>query len=364
MAEASDARGLPAGPVTLTLVGLLILVAAGVSAGTDAPRGVSVACIFSGTPVTVIGVFWYLVASRIWKGVQSPWWSGNEREAGELAAVAKLVGSVGPDAGWASAAMQTATALHDDNVALCGRLDKVAYTLSWRSTGPIAGVSGPIGTMWRSLLDGRERFATLGTEMRGLAGRYLAHAPVASSPPDDQVLVDMSGLLDRIRALDAARRELEPVAGPKGVAPSGAQPHDCARIGAEACALLNARASELAGDAEPILVSARHAADKATQSVRRLQGEMAALPEETPAEDRAAFEATRRRPIADLSGFLERLHRAEEQVLAAAQELDTLPAPPPPVAPVFDRGSIDAADGMIAALREMRRRADEDRPST
>lgn len=66
--------------------------------------------------------------------------------------------------------------------------------------------------------------------------------------------------------------------------------------------------------------------------------------------------AGRRQASDEADAFIQRVQREEDAVLQAAVHLAP-PLPPPPVPPPeYERGTVEAADGMIAALKEMRRR--------
>ena len=123
--------------------------------------------------------------------------------------------------------------------------------------------------------------------------------------------------------------------------------------------LLSSRAPDLVQPATELRDHARRQKQAATDSIQSWQAELAQLPAETPAPERARFVAGRRQAIDEANAFIQRVQREEDAVLQATVHLAP-PRPPPPVPPPeYERGSVEAADGMIAALKEMRRRTGE-----
>ena len=244
--------------------------------------------------------------------------------------------------------MRTARALQLDNSKLCARMDHIAYRASRRGRG---NLPDELDAMWKSLLDGRSRLRELCQEMSAMAGRAMAAAPVEIVVTDERIVSDLTAFTDRINALDAARRELEFSPPPDPPTTSGAgQPN--------LLQLLSSRAPDLVQPAVALLTESRQRKDEANRSITRWKEQVEQLPAETPATDRDRFTATRREQWAAMQQYVARIHQAEEAVLRAARNLSPLPPPVPPPPKEYERGSVEAAEGMINALKEMNRRSE------
>lgn len=341
--EMKSGRGFPWGPVMVISSGGGLIVAGIILAHTGGSRGAQVACGVIATAVLAIGIVWTLAVAGTWQAVRGPWWTGSTEESNQVGRITGLLSGLARDQShWASPSLRTVRALHADNLKLCTRLDRLAYKASKRGR---SNVPAELDAMWTSLLDGRARLDELCHEMAAMAGRAMAAVPVESVVIDDVIVSDLAAFADRANALDAARREFESPPPPS----SGSQQ--------DVVHLLRSRAPDLVQPAVALFAESRRRQDMAGGSIKRWQAEIDRLPIETPATDRDRFVEARRSQIAAMEQYLARVRQAEETVAQAARNLSPLLPPTPPPAKEYERGSVEAAEGMINALKEINRRS-------
>lgn len=346
-------RGLPLGPMFVVSVGVGLIAAAIVFAEADTQRGAQIAAAFVGVPILLLGIVCWVAAIATWRSVRGPWWEGLDRDTAEVLAVAQLLATVGSDhLHWVTPSMRAANSLRDDNARLCARMDRIAYKASRRGAST---KDERLDAMWKSLLEGRDRLQQLCREIRATAGQTLAERPVGRITPDEQLLSDLSAFADRVKALDAARRELESDLDRPGapVPTSPEHPH--------ILSLLSERAADLVEPATRLQEASVRQKQAAMASIQRWRAEIDQLPTETPARERDRFVAERRQAVQHTEQYIKRLEHEENAIRQVVIHLAPPPPPPAPPPMEYERGSVEAADGMINALREMRRRTGEGR---
>lgn len=298
----------------------------------------------------------------LWWGIGGPWWRAMESEGREVDATARRIDRDGAGSQpWAVAGLRTASALHGDNTGLCRRMDREARrrARSWSGAKPDpADPDNPIGPMWKSLADGEAKLTELCHELRAQLGRYLVGLPVRAYPPGPSAAEGLLALTDRLRALGAARAEVEGVARRAKPKPSRTI-GNWDQAGLNLVALVRAKAPEVAEEAAEAWGAAARAHHDAATSHSTLDAQIRDFPPEAPEGARRAHAAPRQARIKELIAYLRTLEEHAAAAVAAAVDLPPREQPPKRQPHDIDRPAVAAAEGMIALLRDISPDPDE-----